>query len=292
VDRFIALVAAGVAQGSIAALITLGIVLLHKATGVVNFAQGDLLTLGAYLAVFLIVDHGWPTLLGYAATIVIAFMVGVAIERIGYAPLRNQPILAVVISTFALALGLRSLLILWFGSDLRNLPAPLGDNKVFHIGDAAIPYQTVVIAVVMLVLFAALEFVLLRTAFGRKVRALDADRETALLQGIRVNRLSMLVFGLSAALAALGGLLVAPTITVSAELGFTLLLSSFAAVVLGGFENVGGTVIAALAVAITQQLLAGYVSPDYIEAYPFMILLVALIFRPYGLIRETTRVRY
>jgi branched-chain amino acid transport system permease protein len=292
VDRFIALVAAGVAQGSVAALIALGIVLLHKATGIVNFAQGDLLTLGAYLAVWFIVDHNMPTLLGYALTLVLAFFVGVAIERVGYAPLRRQPILAVVISTFALALGLRSLLILWLGSDLRTLPAPLGAGKVWRIGGAAIPYQTILIAIVMLVLLAALELLLHRTSIGRQVRALAADRETALLQGIRVNRLSMLMFGLSAALAALGGLLVAPMLTVGPELGFTLLLTSFAALVLGGFDNVGGTVAAAVGISIVQQLLAGYVSPDYIEAYPYIILLVALILRPHGLIRETTRVRY
>jgi branched-chain amino acid transport system permease protein len=291
VDRFIALVAAGIAQGSIAALIALGIVLLHKATGVVNFAQGDLLTLGAYLAVFFVTDHGMNTLLGYALTLAIAFMVGVGIERIGYAPLRKQSLLAVVISTFALALGLRSLLILWFGTDLRTLPPPLG-NKVWHIGGAAIPYQTVLIAVVMLVLFAALELLLHRTSIGRQVRALAADRETALLQGIRVNRLSILMFGLSAALAALGGLLVVPIIPASPELGFTLLLSSFAAVVLGGFDNVGGTVLAALAVAITQQLLTGYVNHDYSEAYPYIILLVVLILRPSGLIKQSTSVRY
>jgi len=290
-DRFIALVAAGIAQGSIAALIALGIVLLHKATGVVNFAQGDLLTLGAYLSVFFIADHGINTLVAYALTLAIAFMVGVAIERIGYAPLRNQSLLAVVIATFALALGLRSLLVLWFGTDLRTLTPPLG-NKVWHVGGAAIPYQYILIAVVMLVLFVALELLLHRTSIGRQVRALAADRETALLQGIRVNRLSILMFGLSAALAALGGLLVVPMIPASPELGFTLLLSSFAAVVLGGFDNIGGTVVAALAVAITQQLLTGYVNHDYSEAYPYIILLVVLILRPSGLIRGSTSVRY
>ncbi len=163
---------------------------------------------------------------------------------------------------------------------------------MWHIGGAAIPYQTILIAVVMLVLLAALELLLHRTSIGRQVRALAADRETALLQGIRVNRLSILMFGLSAALAALGGLLVVPIIPASPALGFTLLLSSFAAVVLGGFDNIGATVAAALAVAVVQQLLAGYLTPDYIEAYPYIILLVALIFRPHGLVREATRVRY
>jgi branched-chain amino acid transport system permease protein len=104
--------------------------------------------------------------------------------------------------------------------------------------------------------------------------------------------LSLLMFGLSAALAGLGGLLVAPTLSLTPDFGFTLMLSSFAAVVLGGFDRIGGTVIAAIAVGIVQQLLTGYVAPNLSEAYPYIILLVALIIKPEGLIRESVRVRY
>src|SRR4051812_44944347 len=137
--RFVALLAAGVAQGAIAALIALGIVLLHKATGIVNFAQGDLLTLGAYIGFYLIVTHHMPTVPAYIITIIAVFIVGVIIERIGYAPLRKQPLLAVLISTFALAIGLRSLIVLWQSAEARNLPSPFG-GRVWHLGGAAIPY--------------------------------------------------------------------------------------------------------------------------------------------------------
>ena len=290
-ERFVALIASGVAQGAITALIALGIVLLHKATGVVNFAQGDLLTAGAYLGVFFVVDHGMPTLLGYALTVVLVFLAGVGIERVGYAPLRNQSILTVVISTFALALGLRSVLILWLGSAPRSLPAPVGSG-VYHLFGAPIPHQSVLVVAVTLVIFGSLMLFLNRTSIGRQVRAVAADRETALLQGIRVNRLSMMMFGLSAALAGVGGLLVAPMLTVAPTLGFLLLLSSFAAVVLGGFDSVGGTVGAAFGVAIVQVLLAGYVSHNYIEAYPYIILLGTLMVRPEGLTRGAASVRY
>ena len=289
--RFVSLIAAGVAQGAIAALIALGIVLLHKATGIVNFAQGDLLTLGAYVGYWLIVKHSMPTLPAYLVTLLLVFLVGVAIERVGYAPLRKQPILAVLISTFALALGLRSLIILWQGADDRNLPSPFKSN-VWHVAGAAVPYQNILIVIATLVVFAALSWLLQRTAVGRQVRALAADRETALLQGIRVERLSIVMFGLSAALAGLGGLMVAPTLTVTPTLGFPLLLASFAAVVLGGFDRIGGTVAAAFVIAIVQQILGGYVSHSYIEAYPYIILLGSLMIRPEGFVRGGTGVRY
>ena len=289
--RFVALLAAGVAQGAITALIALGIVLLHKATGIVNFAQGDLLTLGAYVGFWLIVTHGMATVPAYAITIIVTFLAGVAIERIGYAPLRKQPLPAVLISTFALALGLRSLIILWQTAEAKNLPSPFG-SKVWHVAGAAIPYQNILIVAVTLIIFAALTYMLQQTPVGRLVRALAADRETALLQGIRVERLSIIMFGLSAALAGIGGVLVAPTLTVQPTLGFPLLLASFAAVVLGGFDRIGGTVAAAFAIAIVQQMLGGYVSHSYTEAYPYMILLVALMIKPEGFVRGVTGVRY
>jgi branched-chain amino acid transport system permease protein len=289
--RFVALLAAGVAQGAIAALIALGIVLLHKATGIVNFAQGDLLTLGAYMGYYLIVTHNIPTIPAYIITILAVFIVGVIIERVGYAPLRKQPLLAVLISTFALALGLRSLIVLWQTADARNLPPAFG-GRVWHVGGAAVPYQNILIVVATLVVFVLLTLLLQRTAMGRQVRALAADRETALLQGIRVERLSILMFGLSAALAGLGGIMVAPTLTVQPTLGFPLLLASFAAVVLGGFDRIGGTVAAAFGIAIVQQMLGGYVSHSYTEAYPYMILLVSLMIKPEGFVRGVTGVRY
>jgi branched-subunit amino acid ABC-type transport system permease component len=102
----------------------------------------------------------------------------------------------------------------------------------------------------------------------------------------------MLMFGLSAVMAALGGILVAPTVAVDPSLGFGLLLGSFAAVVLGGFDNIGGTTIAAIAVMIAQQMLAGYVSHAYLEAYPYIILLGALILKPEGLFKGAVSVRY
>jgi branched-chain amino acid transport system permease protein len=289
--RFVALLAAGISQGSIAALIALGIVLLHKATGIVNFAQGDLVTLGAYVGYVFVVDHHFATPIAYILTVIVLFIVGMAIERVGYAPLRRQPVVTILISTFALALGLRSLIILWQGSDPKTLPSPVGGG-VWTLFGAAIPYQNLLIVGATAVLLVLLTALLQRTSLGRQVRALAADRETAMLQGVRVTRLSVLMFGLSAALAGIAGLLVAPTLSVSPTLGFDLLLGSFAALVLGGFDRIGWTVVAALAVAILTQMATGYISPNYTDAYPFVILLVALILKPEGLVRGTTSVRY
>lgn len=289
--KLTALLAAGIAQGAIAALIALGLVLLHRTTGVINFAQGALLTLGAYVAVWLIVDHDLPTVLAYALAVGVVFGVGALMERLGYAPLRRQPILNVIIATFALALGLRALIVVWQGSEPQALPSPFS-GKVWRVAGAAIPYQSILIVVVTMVVFGGLLVLLQGTSLGRQLRALASDRETALLQGIRASRLSVFMFGLAAALAGLAGVLIAPLLTVYPQLGFHLLLASFAALVLGGFDRIGATVGAAFLVTIAQQMAAGYISPDYVAAYPYIILLVALVLRPRGLFGDTPGVRY
>jgi branched-chain amino acid transport system permease protein len=289
-ERFIAILMSGISQGSIYALVALGIVLLQNATGVINFAQGDLVTLGAYVGFWLLVQHGWGQVPMYLGMLVLLFAAGVGIERLGYAPLRNRPPLTIVISTFALGVGIRSAIVLWQGADPHNLPSPFGIETVDVLGAHVSAQSILTIAVTIVVGILLFAFVQ-RSALGRQVRALAADRETAILQGIRVRRLSPLIFGLSAALAGLAGVLEAPQIGLTPTMGFGLLLSSFAAVILGG-ERLGGTAFAAMFVAIAQALATAYIAPNYSDAYPFLILVIVLAVRPQGLVRMVSGVRY
>jgi branched-chain amino acid transport system permease protein len=290
VERFIAIFTSGLTQGSVYALIALGIVLLQNATGVINFAQGDLMTLGAYVGFWFVVQHHGSQILMYGVVIVLLFLAGVALERVGYAPLRKRDPLTIVISTFALGLAIRSALIVWQGSDALNLPSPFG-NKTMSIFGASVPRQAILTIGVTIVVGLVLYLVFQRSAVGRQVRALAADRETAILQGIRVNRLSPLIFGLSAALAGIAGVLVAPVLSVSPALGFGLLLSAFAAVILGG-ERLGGVAFAAVFIALFQALATAYISPKFSDAYPFLVLVLVLAIRPQGLVRVVTGVRF
>jgi branched-chain amino acid transport system permease protein len=289
-ERFIAIFTSGLTQGSVYALIALGIVLLQNATGVINFAQGDLMTLGAYVGFWVVVQHHGNQALMYVAVIVVLFFAGVALERVGYAPLRKRDPLTIVISTFALGLAIRSSLIVWQGSDALNLPSPFG-NKTVGIFGAQVPRQSILTIVATLVIGGVLYILFQRSALGRQVRALAADRETAILQGIRVNRLVPLIFGLSSALAGVAGVLVAPVLSVSPALGFGLLLSAFAAVILGG-ERLGGVAFAAVFIALFQALATAYISPSYSDAYPFLVLVLVLAIRPQGLVRVVTGVRF
>jgi branched-chain amino acid transport system permease protein len=289
-DRFVAITSAGAAQGAVFALIALSIVLLQNATGVVNFAQGDLMTLGAYVGFWWVTSLGHSQWTMFPLMLILLFAVGVLLERVGYAPVRSRGHLVIVISTFALGLAIRAAIILWQGTEPRSLPSPFGTRTVHFFG-ARVPYQSFLTMGVTLMVALGLFVLFQRSQLGRQVRALASDRETALLQGIRVRRLAPLIFGLSAALAGLAGVLVAPLISVTPTLGFSLLLGAFAAVILGG-ERLGGVAFAALFIAIAQALLGGYVSPDFTDAYPFLILVVVLAIRPQGLVRMISGVRY
>jgi len=186
-----------------------------------------------------------------------------------------------VISTLGAALVIRAVIVLWRGTAPTRLRGPLGFEVVEVLG-ARIPKQNLLIIGVTAVCVAAVWLLFHRTQFGRQVRALAADRITAQMQGIRVARMSMLTFGLAGGLSALAGVLIAPTRAVSIDLGFGPMLYAFAASILGGMGSIGGVVVGALAIGLVQQLGGGYISPDYAEVYPFVLMLLVIALRPQG----------
>jgi branched-chain amino acid transport system permease protein len=210
------------------------------------------------------------------------FIVGVLIERFAYAPIRNRSIHVVVISTLGAALVIRAVIVLWRGTAPSRLEGPLGFDIVEVLG-ARVPQQNLLIIGVTAVCVVAMALLFSRTAFGRQVRALATDRMAAQLQGVRVARMSMLTFGLSAGLSALAGVLIAPTRAVTIDFGFSPMLYAFAAAILGGMGSIGGVVIGAVAIGLVQQLGGGYLSPDYAEIYPFVLMLAVIALRPQGL---------
>jgi len=282
-SRFVLLTTTGLAQGAIIALIALGFLVISKATGVVNFAQGDLVTLGAYVALWAYADLDLPLGVAYGVAVVGLFMVGMVFERLIYAPVRGRSVHVVVIATLGAALVIRALIVEWQGSQPKSLRGPFGLGGVVEIFGARIPKQNLLIIAVTAVLVAVLLYVFNKTQFGRQLRAIAVDRDTARLQGIRAGLLSLLAFGISAALSGVAGVLYAPTQSLTTSLGFGPMLFSFAAAILGGFGRLGGVVVGALLIGLSTQWLSGYLSPDFTDAYPFVIMLLAIALRPQGL---------
>jgi branched-chain amino acid transport system permease protein len=293
VSNFTALLASGLAEGAIAALAAVGFLLTYKATGVINFAQGALITLGAYVAIWVTQRGGMfgigalDPVPGYIVTIAIMFLVGMVLERLAYAPLRGRSVHVVVIATLGAAIAVQAFIGLWQGTTPKFLDTPVAGDVVDIFG-ANISTQRIVIMVVTAVVVVAMIFLFQRTQFGRQLRATAADRDTARLCGVPVNWLSMLVFGMSAALAGLAGVLFGPLGVVDINLGFNVMLLGFAAAVLGGFGSIGGVVAGGVAIGLAEQLLGGYVGRDYKATFPFVLMLLVIALRPQGLFGRVT----
>jgi branched-chain amino acid transport system permease protein len=321
---FTALLGAGLAKGAIVSLAAIGFIMIMKATGIANFAQGDLITIGGYLGLWAtsktLPAHdglGLSLGLGYLLVIALMFVLGVVIERVAYAPLarRAHDVHVVVIATLGVAIILRTIMSLWQGTEPRflqswfNLGGSLDGFLFFKDGtltvnvgflgidDAVISAQRVVIMVVTAVVVLAIMALFARTSFGRQVRAIAADRETARLYGVKASRMSMLSFGISAALAGLAGLMIGPLGSFDLSLGFAYMLLGFAAAVLGGFGSIGGTVLGAIMIGLTEELFGGQMLPLLVEklggdpadalryrsVLPYVLMLVVIAIRPQGL---------
>ncbi|MEO6122288.1 MAG: branched-chain amino acid ABC transporter permease [Ilumatobacteraceae bacterium] len=290
-SRFVALLSAGISTGSIYALVALGFVTIYKATGVINFAQGDLATLGSYLAFWAVSSLELATGVAYALAIGLMFLVGVGLERITTAPLRGRSVHVVVIATLGAGMAIRAGLGIWQSSRPKRLPSPLGIRTVGLFG-ARIPYQSILIVAVTAMVVVALILLFERTQFGRQLRALATDTEAARLQGVMVGRMSMLSFGIAGALAGLAGVLFAPVVSVNLNLGFVAMLNGFAAAILGGFGRIGGVVVGALMIGVFEQMAAGYIAPQLREVYPFALMILVIAVRPQGLFGSEIRARH
>ncbi len=288
--KFVALLASGLSFGMLMALVAMGFLLLYKATGVINFAHGDLVTLGAYFAVWATVDLKLPTVWGYVVALALMFVVGVLIERVAYAPLRRRSQLVVVIATLAAALVIRAVISLWQGSNPRQLATPIGDGA-WKIFGAAVAKQRVLIVVVALIVIIAMLLIFQRTSVGRQVRALASDSEMSQLTGVRDRLVSSLAFGLSAVLAGLAGILIAPLSEVDLTFGFSAMITAFAAAVLGGFGSLGGVVVGGLIIGLVQNTFGGYFFRGYSDTLPFIVMFVIIAFRPQGLFTAFGRTR-
>jgi branched-chain amino acid transport system permease protein len=289
-DKFIALFASGITIGAIMAIVALGFLVLYKATGIVNFAHGELVTLGSYFGLWAISTIGLPIIPGYLLALVLMFGGGVVLERVAYAPLRKRPVLIVVIATLAASIVIGGLLALWQGNTPQTLASPVGTGS-FTVDGAHISYQQVLVVAVCAVIVVVLLYVFQRTNFGRQVRALASDREMAELVGVRSRAISIFAFGISAVLAGIAGLLIAPLTAVDLTFGFTAMITAFTAAVIGGFGSLPGVVLGGLFIGLLQQVVGGYLVPNYSETLPFIALFIVIVVRPQGLTRAVGRAR-
>ena len=282
---FFQLVFQGLGIGAIYALVSLGFVLLIRAAGVVNFAQGEFSMLGAYLLVVFFNIMGLPYFLGVALAIVIMAGFGLVFAYITYWPLRFRGGLPVIISTIGASIFLQNMVLYLYGPS--SVPVDgLFDEDGFQIGEVFIASQYLAIIVITAALVLLQYLIFEKTLLGKKLQATSQDKEMASLLGIPVVLMVMITFAYSAALGSVAGILVAPILFVSVNMAGIITLKAFAANIIGGYGSIPGAILGGLALGVAETLGAAYISVPYKDAFAFLLLLAFLAVRPQGLFGE------
>jgi len=284
-DQALQFLIGGLTVGAIYALVALGFTIIYNVTGIINFAQGEFVMLGALL-LYSFSDQtgglGLPLLVAVPLAIAATTVAGLALERFAIRPSRAASIVALIIVTIGASLLLRGAAQLRWGKDALPVQ-PFSGSGVIPLGGAVISRQSLWVLGATLLVMVLLYLFFNRTLLGRAVLACGLNRYGATLIGIDARQMSLLSFGLSAALGALGGALIAPISLANPEMG-VIGLKGFAAAVLGGLGSSPGAVLGGLALGVLEAFGTGYISSGYKDAIAFVVLLAVLLVRPEGLL--------
>ncbi|HVQ75180.1 MAG TPA: branched-chain amino acid ABC transporter permease [Candidatus Binatia bacterium] len=282
---FLLLMSNGVLIGLMYSLIALGFVLVYKATDAINFAQGEfVMTAGFVMAVALTV-YGAPLWVGVAIGVAGMVGLGFGLERVMLRPLIGRPIVAVIMATIGLAAVLRGAWPLLFGAETRSLPLPISDEPII-LGPLFIPPIQLLGAVVSLLFLAVFGWFFLKSRKGIAMRAVADSQQVAMAMGINVERYFGLAWAMTGVVSALGGLVWGNLLGVDVHLalvGFKV----FPVVILGGLDSIPGAIVGGLIVGIVENVAAGYLDPlvggGTKDFAPYVLMIIALMVRPYGI---------
>ena len=283
-DKFIQLTLTGVTNGAIFALIALGFVLIYKASDVINFAQGDFLLVGAYITFALVAQLGLPWSIGVLLTMVLAVVLGLVVERLVLRPLIGEPIISVIMVTIGLSSVLRALVSSVWGNRGQPFPGFIPDDPI-TIAGAIIPADRIIAIVLAALLLIVFTLFFRYSREGIAMRATADDQQAAMSMGISVKKVFALAWSIAAVTAALAGVLVANILGVSGAVA-SLGLRVFPVVILGGMDSVPGAIIGGLIIGLLEAYTGGYVGGGLSQVIPFLVLIVILMVKPYGLFGE------
>ena len=271
----------GLTVGSTYALAALGFTIIFNASRVINFAQGEFLMIGGMAAVYFL-GFGLPLPVAIVAAVILAVLTGLALEKFAVEPARNAEVLGLIIITIGASIFLRGLVQVFWGKEFHALPPFSGDQPIM-IGGAAVLPQTLWVLGVTLAIVAILAWFFNRTRLGKAILATSCNPDAARMMGINTQFILFISFGLSALLGAIAGIIIAPITLTSYDIGVMLGLKGFVAAVLGGLGSSVGAVAGGLLLGVAEAMAAGYISSDYKDAVPFIIILLVLFFMPSGL---------
>jgi branched-chain amino acid transport system permease protein len=302
-DLFLQQLINGIVLGAIYALVALGYTMVYGILGLINFAHGEVVMVGALVAltvIQLLLGAGTPLpapvilALGLAAAIAVCMTLGFAIERVAYRPLRRSPRLAVLITAIGVSILLQNAAMIIWGRQYHSFPALLPVTP-HQIGGAAINDLQILIVLLACAIMGGLWFLVHRTRLGRAMRATSQNPEVAGLMGVNINTVIAVTFVIGSALAAVAGIMVSAYYGIAHYfMGFMLGLKAFTTAVLGGIGNIAGAMLGGVLLGVIESLAAGYIGPltggflgsHYQDVFAFLVLILVLVFRPSGLLGE------
>ena len=279
-----ALVLSGASIGLMYSLIALGFVLVYKATDAINFAQGEFVML-AGMVVVTVLGAQAPLIAAIVVVLLVMIGFGFGLEKVVLRPLLGRPVVAVIMATIGVAALLRGWGPLVLGIETRNLPLPIGDEPI-TIGPASLPPIQVLGAVVALLFFVAFSWFFKRSRMGVAMRAVADNQQVAQAMGINVERYFAIAWAMAGIVSALGGVVWGSMLGVDVQLALVG-LKVFPVVILGGLDSIGGALIGGLIIGIVESLAAGYLDP-YVgggtkDFAPYVLMILVLMIRPYGI---------
>jgi branched-chain amino acid transport system permease protein len=287
---FMQQVVSGLASGGIYALLALALVIIHRSTGVINFAQGEMATLSTYIAWTLTVNHGWSYWPAFVATLAISFGGGVGIHRVVIRPVERGSVLRIVIVTIGLLVAINGFVIWYWGGEPQQLQSPFGTDT-YDVGGVVVAAHDIGTIAVALGIVFLLWLLFQFTKVGLALRAAAVNPEEARLVGVRVTWMLALGWGLAATLGAVAGMLTAPTVGLDPQMMQAVLIYAFAAAVLGGIDSPIGAVVGGLLLGVLLNMLSylsQYGAFDWFTEElrlpaALLIILIVLLLKPSGL---------
>jgi branched-chain amino acid transport system permease protein len=276
----------GVVVGSLYVLVALGLTLIYGVLVQINFAHADIVTLGAFTAYFVTHLFSGNYFAGIAAALIVGGVLGWLVNAVIFAPLRERGSeLLPLIATIGVSITLQNAMLVLLGPIPYAFDTPYSNN-VIRFSGIFLTAQNVLIIVMSTIAIGLLYAFMKFTTLGKALRAVSQDRETAALMGINPNQLIMLTFVIASALAGMSGAMLGPVLVLTPFAGATVIVKAFAIVIIGGFGNVEGTIIAGLIVGLIESYTTQFLDPGLIDIVVFALLLVTLAVRPTGLIAE------
>jgi branched-chain amino acid transport system permease protein len=276
----------GVVFGSLYVLVALGLTLIYGVLVQINFAHADIVTIGAFAAYFFTAALGGNYIAGIGVSLLVGAALGWLVNAAIFAPLRERSELLPLIATIGVSILLQNAMLLLLGPIPYAFDSPYSNEVIRLWGGTFITWQNLIIVIVSTLTIALLYAFMKWTFMGKALRAVAQDRETAGLVGINPGGLVMLTFVIASALAGMAGAMLGPVLVLTPFAGTTVIVKAFAIVIIGGFGNVGGTIIAGLLVGLIESATTQLVNPGLTDIVVFSLLLLTLAVRPTGLIAE------